>query len=196
MPPKTRFTKEQVVRAAFAIIDKRGLKALSAREVARKLKSSTAPVYSYFKTMEKLKRAVAKKGKNLMIEYAVKPYTDIVFLNMGVGFASFARDHKQLFRAFFLESGEFKDVVNKYLEYLQNELVKDKRFESMPSENRGELLRKMWIFTHGLATLMCVGIIKDDSEEYIIKTLKDVGRAVIGQTLTDLQEKSTNKEQD
>ena len=195
MPPKTRFTEAQVVNAAFEIVDKYGLKALSARKVARELKSSTAPVYSYFETMDKLQRAVIKKAKDLMIEYALKSYTDIVFLNMGVGCTLFARDHKQLFRAIFMESGNFKDIVDEYLDYLKNELVKDQRFELMLEESRGSLLNKMWIFTHGLASLMCVGIIQDDSEEYIIKTLKDVGRAVIGQTLTDLQENSSKKEQ-
>jgi len=196
MPPKTKFTENQVVNAAFEIIDKYGLKALSARKIAQKLKSSTAPVYSYFKTMDKLQRAVIKKAKDLMIEYALKSYTDIVFLNMGVGFALFARDHKQLFRAIFLESNDFKDIVDEYLDYLKNEMANDDRFKSMPAEWRGVLLNKMWVFTHGMASLMCVGIIQDDSEKYIIKTLKDVGRAVIGQTLTDLHENSINKEQD
>jgi len=35
----------------------------------------------------------------------------------------------------------------------------------------------MWIFTHGLASLICVGLIKEDSQEFIIKMLLDVGAA-------------------
>jgi hypothetical protein len=41
----------------------------------------------------------------------------------------------------------------------------------------------MWTFTHGLAALICVGLIKDCDQDYIIKTLLDIGTDVIGATL-------------
>ena len=51
MPPKVTFTKEDVIQAAFEIVQKRGVKLFTARRIAKKLKSSTAPVYSHFKSM-------------------------------------------------------------------------------------------------------------------------------------------------
>ncbi|MCP4581680.1 MAG: TetR/AcrR family transcriptional regulator [candidate division Zixibacteria bacterium] len=183
MPPKTRFNKEQVIKAAYDIVEKHGWKALSARGVAQKLKSSTAPVYRYFRTMDQLERAVIVEIKDLMIQYTSRPYTERVFLNMGTGYALFARDHKQLFRALFLESNHFKDIVDEIMLYLQEEMGNDPRFEPLSADIRGVLLTKMQTFTHGLATMICVGLINDDSEEYIINTLLDVGGAVIGATL-------------
>ena len=185
MPPKTRFIKENVIKAAYDIVEEQGLKALSARNVARRLKSSTAPVYKYFDTMDQLERAVAIKIKDLMIQYAGRPYTERIFLNMGTGYALFARDHKQLFRAIFLESDHFKDIVDEFFSHLKDEMANDPRFETLSVDKRGALLTKMQTFTHGLATMICVGLIEDDSEEYIINTLLDVGGAVISATLAN-----------
>ncbi len=61
--------------------------------------------------------------------------------------------------------------------------VKDPRFTLLSSDERHVLLNKMWTFTHGLASLICVGLIKDCNQEFIIKTLMDVGADVIGATL-------------
>lgn len=183
MPPKTVFSKNDVIEAAFEIVQRQGMHELTARKVALELKSSTAPVYSNFESIKGLEREVIKKAKDLLLGYTQKPYTKRVFLNMGTGYAIFAREHCRLFSAIFLERGDFKDIVDEFLESLRKELVSDKRFTAMSSERRDALLLKMWIFTHGLATLICVGLSKDDSDEYIIKTLLAVGGAVIGAAL-------------
>jgi hypothetical protein len=41
----------------------------------------------------------------------------------------------------------------------------------------------MWTFTHGLASLICVGLIKDCNQDCIISKLLDVGTDVISTTL-------------
>ena len=103
MPPKAKFSKEEIVQAAFNIVQQKGLPALTARRVARNLKSSTAPVYSYFQSMNQLEREVIAEAVDMLHQYTLRPYTDRVFLNMGTGIAIFARDQSNLFRALFLE---------------------------------------------------------------------------------------------
>jgi AcrR family transcriptional regulator len=182
MPPKTVFTKDDVVTAAFEVVQQQGIKALTAREVAKKLKSSTAPVYSNFESMKLLEREVIKKARDLNLEYMTRPYTKRVFLNMGVGYAIFAREQCSLFRALYLEKSEHKDILDDLEESMRKEMGKDPRFSSLSDQERFSLLDKMRIFTHGLATMICVGLSEDDSDEYIIKTLVDVGSAVITAT--------------
>ncbi|MEE9553480.1 MAG: TetR/AcrR family transcriptional regulator [candidate division Zixibacteria bacterium] len=180
MPPKTVFTKNDVIEAAFEIVQRQGMQALTARKVALELKSSTAPVYSNFESIKGLEREVIKKAKDLLLDYTKRPYTERVFLNMGTGCAIFAREHRKLFSAIFLERDDFRDIIDEFLESLRKEMVKDKRFTAMSPDRRDALLLKMWIFTHGLSTLICVGLSKDESNEYIINTLLAVGTAVIG----------------
>ena len=192
MPPKTKFTKKDVVQAAFKLVQDEGIKELTARNIAARLSSSTAPVYSCFKSMTELKREVIKKAKSLLIKYTEKPYTNMVFLNMGTGVAVFARDHKNLFRAMFLERDDFKDIVDEILVTLQKAMAKEPMFNNMPEVKRKALLGKMYIFTHGLGALICVGLIKNSSEEHIIRTLREVGRAVITAALSECNEQRTD----
>ncbi len=183
MPPKIKYTKEDVVKAALGVVEENGLSSLSARSVADRLGSSTAPVYQYYESMDELALDVMKEIKQALVDYASRPYTDRVFLNMGTGIALFAGEHGRLYRAFLMESDSYHDIVNDFYERLETDLVKDGRFVSLSDIERHELLAKMWTFTHGLASLICVGLIKDCSQECIIRTLMDMGTDVIGATM-------------
>ena len=43
---------------------------------------------------------------------------------------------------------------------------------------RDPWLNKMGIVTHGLASFICVGLLEEDSDLYIIKTMKKMGSIV------------------
>ena len=45
MAPKNKFTKEEIINAAFDIAKVDGLGAITVRRVAQKLNSSIAPIY-------------------------------------------------------------------------------------------------------------------------------------------------------
>jgi len=183
MPPKTTFTKDDVLNAAFALVEKNGLKELTARNVAAKLGSSTAPVYSYYKSIDKLEKEVVQKTVDLVLEYARKQYTNINFLNVGVGIASFAKEHRMLYHSLFMEKNNYTQV----LKDLDNEIIKDISNEPYLSElshfEKISVLMKMGIFSHGLGSLICVEHLTEFSEEDIVKMLYDVGFAVIADAL-------------
>ncbi|MDH4156259.1 MAG: TetR/AcrR family transcriptional regulator [candidate division Zixibacteria bacterium] len=183
MPPKTKYTKEAVTKAAMAIVKRKGLKSLTSRSVAARLGCSTAPVYHHFATMDELALCVMKETQRALLEYSSRPYTDRVFLNMGTGVAMFASEHRQLYRALLLEGDSYSQVIREFLDILGSEMTNDSRFTSLSDGERAVLLNKMWIFTHGLASMICVGLIKDCNQDYIIETLVDVGTDIIGATL-------------
>jgi AcrR family transcriptional regulator len=194
MPPKVKYTMSDVLRAAVSIVEEHGLKQLTARNVAEKLGSSTAPVYRHFATMNELALEVIRDIQKQLLEYTSRPYTDRIFLNMGTGTAMFACEHSKLYKALLLEENSYGDVVQEFLEILDSELTKDKRFTSLSDGERRQLLRKMWTFTHGLASLICVGLIKECNQEYIINTLADVGTDVIKATLARHDDNHAQKE--
>ena len=183
MPPKIRYTRDDVIKAAVTIVEESGLRSLTARNVGVKLGSSTAPVYHHFATMDELAFEVIRETQRALLEYASRPYTERVFLNMGTGVAMFACEHRLLYRALMLEGDSYSSVVRDFLDILESELAKDGRFSSLSDSERHVLLRKMWTFTHGLASLICVGLIRDCNKDYIINTLLDIGSDVIGATL-------------
>lgn len=193
MPPKMKYTRDEVIKAAVKVVEENGLNSLTARSVAVKLGSSTAPVYHHFATMDELALAVIRQTQRALLEYTSRPYTDRVFLNMGTGVAMFACKHRQLYRALMLEGDISSDVVREFFDTLESELTKDTRFTSLSDGERRVLLRKMWTFTHGLASLICVGLIKDCDQDYVTKTLIDVGTDVIGATLAKHKNATKNE---
>jgi AcrR family transcriptional regulator len=195
MPPKVKYTKEDVIGAAFVVVEKHGLKELTARSVAAELGSSTAPVYRHFATMNELALEVIRATQKTLLEYTSRAYTDRIFLNMGTGVAMFACEHSQLYRALLLEGDSYQDVVTEFLETLEGELVKDPRFTSLSAAERRVLLRKMWTFTHGLASLICVGLTDRCDEKFVISTLLDVGTDVIGATLAKHKDKNKTQQE-
>lgn len=183
MPPKTRYTRKEVIQAAVRVVDQSGIRSLTARSVATELGSSTAPVYHHFATMDELLLEAVRETERALLEYTSRPYTDRVFLNMGTGVAMFACEHRQLYRALLLEGDRYGDVVREFLDTLESELTKDTRFTSLSAAERRVLLRKMWTFTHGMASLIAVGLDRDCTKDEVIATLSDVGADVIGATM-------------
>ena len=48
MPPKPKFTREQLVDAAFELVREQGVDALVARELAKRLNTTTTPIFTFF----------------------------------------------------------------------------------------------------------------------------------------------------
>ena len=179
MPPSEKVSREQIIDAALQVIEKEGVEALTARRVAIELGASTAPVYRQFESMEALARATMDLIGRQLLAYTMGSYTQRVFLNMGVGIALFAREHPRLYHALFLETDRFEEVVEGFLEALTENLKTDERFATLERKKRAQLLNIMWTYTHGMASLIAVGLAKETSKDAIVRALDFVGTAVI-----------------
>jgi len=183
MPPKTTFTKEDIIKQAIEVIRTDGPGSLSARKIAQKLGSSTAPVYFSFTSMDEVMDYAMREIKEIALQYMHKPYTDRYFLNIGMGFAIFARDEKELFRALHLENKKHRHLLDELFSTLREDMLKDPRFTKMPDEDRLALLDKMWRFTLGLATQICFDLIENPTNKFIEETLSETGKIIIADAL-------------
>ena len=57
MPPKCKFTRDEIIAAALDIARKDGLYAVTARSLGEKLGSSSKPIFSIFENMEEVLEA-------------------------------------------------------------------------------------------------------------------------------------------
>jgi AcrR family transcriptional regulator len=187
MPPKTNFRKDEVTHAAFEIVKENGLQHLTARRVADRLHSSTAPVYSCFRSMADLEREVLEKAKGLLLEYATRPYTDHIFLNMGLGVVLFARDQGELYRALFMERGVMKDVIDAINSALRIQMDREEQMSRLADQKKDSALYLMSVFTHGLASLVCFGLVDDVRQEAIIDILQEAEAAIIQSVRNNLK---------
>ena len=69
MGPKTKFTREQIIDAAFDIARTEGIDGITMRKIAEKMGSSVAPIYVNFKNIDELIEAIFEK----IIEISRKP---------------------------------------------------------------------------------------------------------------------------
>lgn len=180
MPPGTTYTKKFILQAAYSIVRSHGIDGLTARSVAKKAGSSTAPVYSYFSSMDELRDAIFDRALNQLRSYIAKPYTETYFLNIAVGVCYFARDEQHLFKAIFLTGDLAKKFVDEFFYELLDKLTLDPRFKDAEREIRLKVLHTMWNQVMGMSAMLVTGLWDDPSDENILTHLEETGNLIIG----------------
>ena len=193
MPKKPIFTKEHIYKTAFELFKKEGLESISARNLAKKLKSSPAPIYSYYATIDDLKIELLDNAKKLFLEYIKQEPTDLIFLNIGFGICSFARDEKELFQTIFLKQSLCKKnkLIREFRDLIREEMTEDHRFDIMDEKEKMDLYLDAWTYGHGLATLIATNYFEEISDEEIRERLLAGAGTIIHKRLEDIQNRKT-----
>ncbi|MBT8373441.1 MAG: TetR/AcrR family transcriptional regulator, partial [Deltaproteobacteria bacterium] len=98
MPPKFKFTKEEIIQSSIKLIRQKGWNTLSTRTLANELGSSARPIYSFFKSMKELEEEIVKQAVDLLYESMVCERTGDPWIDHGIGYVMFAQEEKHLFR--------------------------------------------------------------------------------------------------
>jgi AcrR family transcriptional regulator len=186
MTQKAFFTKEAIVEAAFTLTREKGWAGVTARNIARKLGSSTMPIYSSMKSMDEIEFEVKARAEALMLEYQKREYTENSALNMAVGYVTFARDERNLFRFLFVDkptepvrqgdgTGGSVLKLDQFLAGARPARLIDQALTAMEDPR----ILKSWIFTHGLASLVSGGVL-DLPDARIRSLLMESGEAFFG----------------
>ncbi|MBR5909316.1 MAG: TetR/AcrR family transcriptional regulator, partial [Schwartzia sp.] len=103
MPPRVKFQKEEIVAAALDVVRKKGIDAVTAREVAAELSVSPRPIFTWFNTMEQLKVEVFELAKSVYRDYIERGLAGPVpFLGVGQQYIRFAKEEPELYKLLFL----------------------------------------------------------------------------------------------
>jgi AcrR family transcriptional regulator len=178
MVRKTVFTRDDVINAGLSVIKKDGVKALSARRVAEEMGASTAPVYSNFANMDDLTRAVKMAAVEVLVQCTYEKHTDNEFLNMGVGVLEFAKQHPQLYSALFLQANDDCVAGPGVMAQMLERMAVLPDLDHLQPVERIILLRKVSLFTHGLATQICNGLPPGIQWSEVLAMLDEVGSAI------------------
>ncbi len=164
MPPKPRFTREEIVEAALALVSKQGVEHLTARELAARLGTSAQPIFTVFADMNEVRGAVYAAASQRMGEYVhhATEYTHS-FKQAGMQIVYFAMEEPKLFQLLLMTEVE---GPTGFEEMLETRGGSPERFVSLVSEVYGltreqakALFKHIWIYTYGIgvlcATKMC-----------------------------------------
>jgi len=184
MPPKKKYSRQQIVETAFKLAKRNGLESLTARKVADKLGSSVAPIYVSFEDIKDLKKAVAQKAFNISREMSKEEVTGDRFLDIGIASLRFAKEYSKLFQELVLKKNEYiKDYDQELGDGIIEEMSDDPQLSDFTEKELRMLLLKMRVFQLGLSVMVANDLLPEDfDEEAQIELLESMGTDVITST--------------
>ena len=164
MPTKIRISKDMILNTAFDIVRKDGIEKLSNLELAKKLNCSIRPIYYQFKNVEEMQKELYKKIEHYFYKFLLDNMVDEIpkYKQIGINYIKFAQKEKKLFQILFMtdigltpdafvsKAGDDYKEIEKMIKISTN--IKD--------EDIKDFHTRMWIFSHGIATLVASNSIK------------------------------------
>ena len=175
MPPKAKFTKEQITKAALGVVSEKGAQALTAKELGAALGTSTTPIFTVFNSMQEVQDAVMLAAMERFEEYAHKAaHIKPVFKQVGMQMIMFAKEEPKLYQLVFMSSineAQTFDDVYAHLGSVADECldVLQKDYD-LSTDNAKTLFEHVWIHTFGIGALCATGVC-DFSHEHIAEML-------------------------
>lgn len=167
MPPKPKYTKEEIIDAAVDVVREKGESALTARELGNKLGTTSRPIFTAFKNMDELKQAVLFRSNEIMLQYRKKAFKNRAiprYKAIGVSYIEFAAKEKNLFKLRFMRdrTNESYNFENEY----DSETLSTVMEQTGLNEEKSNLFHtEMWIYTHGIATMIATSYIEWTPEQ-------------------------------
>ena len=157
--PKQKITREMVVDAAFHLAREGGMERVLVKGIAARLGCSVQPIYSCFRNMEELRRAVERRTADYMADWlSARLDPASLFQSTGRAYVRFAREEPELFKLFALRRREGVSS----LEELRQKEASPEVAEAIAAQlglsggQAGQLHLDMLIYTVGLGTIFSV----------------------------------------
>lgn len=180
MPRKIKFTQDDIINAGIDIVRKYGEDKLSAREISRVLNSSVCPLFTYFDNMQDIKDEVRRKAMNLYNEYIFRcKYEEgKEYRNTGLAYIRFAKDEPNLFKMLCMcnkDNMAHLSGEDLSLEYIIDLICRNTNLDRFKAKS---LHTHLWIYVHGLATMVVTNSI-DFSKEQLENLLSEEYYAIL-----------------
>ena len=175
MPPKPKCTREEIAAAALSIIKERGLGALTARELGKRLGTTATPVFTVFENMEEVKMAARELALQEFQEYLsdFREYSP-AFKRIGMLMVSYGMYEPELFKLLFMqehgEKHDFRNTLNDLGGVAEVCIALIQRDYAMNPEEATLVMEQMWTQAFGLGAMCAMGVC-DFTEEEISRRL-------------------------
>ncbi|MBR1741206.1 MAG: TetR/AcrR family transcriptional regulator [Lachnospiraceae bacterium] len=180
MAPRVKFQKEEIVDAAFQVAKRKGMDAVTAREVGAWLHVSSRPIFTWFETMDQLKAEVYELAKECYRGYVERGLSGpIPFLGVGQQYIRFAKEEPELYKLLFLtRPNAVSGGAMEALRFSQN-LARESlmRIYHMDADTADKYFRDLWLVVFSFATL----IVTDDcpyTDEEMSAVLTEISLSV------------------
>ncbi|MBQ3163944.1 MAG: TetR/AcrR family transcriptional regulator [Lachnospiraceae bacterium] len=170
MPPKAKYTREEIINTAYEMTRKNGIDAVVARELGKALGTSSSPIFTAFKNMEELQmevRKVAMKEFEAYVQDAVN-YTP-AFKYVGTKMVEFAMNEPKLFQLLYMREHDGSQTYSMLIDELGDTVevcIDIIRKDYGLNKQEAELLfRQVWLHTFGICVLIAGKVCRFSMEE-------------------------------
>ena len=168
MPPKPKFTKEELVQAALKLTREGGLESVVARNLGKKLDTAASTIFTHFESVEDIRQAVVESARELYNGYVEEGLKMVPPMKgFGVQYIRFAMEEPNLYAVLFMN----KRDDFKYVDFIVDEGHYEKVITAAEkdftiSRQQAEFLyHNMWAYAHGIAVMSATGVCKFSLEE-------------------------------
>lgn len=163
------YTKDQILKAAYEVVENEGFSGFTARNIAKKMGISTQPIYLEFKNMQDLKDTLLDEICNhLYYDIFPEVRTGDTLIDLGLNYVYFAKERSNLYNALYVQEygggKKMHDFSNKYFFEL---IKKHPKYKNLDDDHITALHVGTWIIVTGIATLMSSGIIEPTEEDIV-----------------------------
>lgn len=172
MPPKPKFTKEEIGTAALELVSEKGIEALTARELGVRLGSSARPIFTVFNSMDEVQEEVRAAALKRFESYAEKAmhYTP-VFKQVGMQMILFAIEEPKLYQLVYMSENagatDFEGITQQLGDVAQLCVDVIQRDYGLSAEDAKTLFEHVWIYTFGIGALCATGMCRFSQDEII-----------------------------
>lgn len=169
MPPKAKFSREEIIETAFQIARTEGFDKITARELGKRLGSSARPVFTVFENMDEVKAEVIARAKELYGQYVAKGLQkELAFRGVGMAYIRFSMEEPELFQLLFMSTipgqvgvesilpqidASYEDILASVQKYVDSREAAD------------IIYQHLWTYSHGIATMCATGLCRYSMEQ-------------------------------
>ncbi len=169
MPPKPKFTKEEVIAAGLNLVAEKGMSALTARDLGAKLGSSASPIFTLFTNMEELQQEIRKAALGRFESYDKKiDSEEPLFKQVGMQMILFALEEPELYKLLYMSNQEgaeeFEDIFEILGDVAQQCIDIIMKEYGLSEQDAKSLFEHVWIHTFGIGALCATGMCRFTKE--------------------------------
>ena len=170
MPPKPKFTREEIIQAALTIVSQKGADALTAREVGEQLGSSARPIFTVFKNMEELQAEVRQAAMERFEARVNQTEPGLpLFKQVGIQMVTFGVQEPKLYQLLFMqehgEAATFDDVFGQLGGTAERCIAAICQDYGLDAQDARTLFENVWIYTFGIGALCATHVCRFSPEQ-------------------------------
>ncbi len=168
MPPKPKFTREELIKTALELTREGGLEMVVARNLGKKLNTSPSTIFTHFESVEDIRQAVIEAARELYNGYVEEGLQMVPPMKgFAVQYIRFAMEESNLYSVLFMN----KRDDFRYVDFIINEghyeriLTAAEKDFSLNREQAEFVYHNMWAYAHGIAVMSATGVCNFSLEE-------------------------------